>query len=95
MQEGKRLQVCSLLFAVLSVQTISSGLYSLLTCSLLPVQVGKQIHSYEINENLMEVPVVKVIPRYVGQCHKKTLKECWLKAALLSAQGTGHFVQLC
>lgn len=37
-------------------------LYSPLMHSLLPVQVGKQIRSYEMTENLVEVPVVKSEP---------------------------------
>lgn len=53
--------------------------------SLLLVQTSKQIISYEINENLVEVPLGRVIPCYTGKCHK-CLKNC-LKAAVLFIVG--------
>ena len=64
--------------------------------SLLPVQVGKQICSYEMTENLVEVPVVRVSPHYVGKCHKKVFEGLLAKgSSTLQHRGTEHFVQLC
>lgn len=61
--------------------------------SLLPIQVGKEIRSYEINENSVEVPVVRVSP---GKCHKKAFEGLLAKgSSTLQHRGTEHFVQLC
>lgn len=64
--------------------------------SLLPVQVGEQICSCEINENLVEVPVVRVIPHYRSKCHKKAFEGVLVKgSSTLQHRGIEHFVQLC
>lgn len=74
MEEGKRLEICSSLFAVLSMQTVPSVSHSLLVRGFLPIQADKRIHSYGINERLVEVLVVRVIPHYVVSVAKKAFE---------------------
>lgn len=63
--------------------------------SLLPVQVGKQICSYEMTENSVEVPVVKSEPA-LCRCHRKVFEGLLAKgSSTLQHRGTEHFVQLC
>jgi len=61
--------------------------------SLLLIQAGKQICSCEINENVVEVPVVAVIPHDIRSCHKKACEEVLAKgSSTLQHGGTEHFV---